>query len=133
MKNFQMLSTTTYSDIEEYFRNALYDEVWKRDNPKETITFVYTVGEYGAMLFNRCITDFSEDFNINIQSNFLSLKEPTQFEKQFVKYDLPNGFSLKLEIEEKKYLENIEREEVSGFPLESMLLKFKEIVNSSVE
>lgn len=133
MKNFQMLSTTTYSDIEEYFRSALYDEVWKRDNPKETITFVYTVGEYGAMLFNRCITDFSEDFNINIQSNFLSLKEPTQFEKQFVKYDLPNGFSLKLEIEEKKYLENIEREEVSGFPLESMLLKFKEIVNSSVE
>lgn len=133
MKNFQMLSTTTYSDIEEYFRSALYDEVWKRDNPKETITFVYTVGEYGAMLFNRCITNFSEDFNINIQSNFLSLKEPTQFEKQFVKYDLPNGFSLKLEIEEKKYLENIEREEVSGFPLESMLLKFKEIVNSSVE
>ena len=48
MKNFQMLSTTTYSDIEEYFRSALYDEVWKRDNPKETITFVYTVGEYGA-------------------------------------------------------------------------------------
>lgn len=133
MKNFQMLSTTTYSDIEEYFRSALYDEVWKRDNPKETITFVYTVGEYGAMLFNRCITDFSEDFNINIQSNFLSLKEPKQFEKQFVKYDLPNGFSLKLEIEEKKYLQNIEREEVSGFPLESMLLKFKEIVNSSVE
>ena len=81
MKNFQMLSTTTYSDIEEYFRSALYDEVWKRDNPKETITFVYTVGEYGAMLFNRCITDFSEDFNINIQSNFLSLKELTQFEK----------------------------------------------------
>ena len=133
MKNFQMLSTTTYSDIEEYFRSALYDEVWKRDSPKETITFVYTVGEYGAMLFSKCITDFSEDFNINIQSNSLSLKEPTQFEKQFVKYDLPNGFSLKLEIEEKKYLENIEREEVSGFPLESMLLKFKAIVNSSLE
>ena len=133
MKDFQMLSTTTYSDIEEYFRSVLYDEVWKRDSPKETITFVYTVGEYGAILFNRCITDFSEDFSINIKSNILSLKEPTKFEKQFTKYDLPNGFSLKLEIEEKSYPENTEREEVSGFPLEAMLLKFKEIVNSSVE
>lgn len=125
MENFQLLSTTTYKDLEEYFSNNLYDRISVEDRKRE---FIFTIGEYGAMLFNKCVTNFARDFELDIKSNVFSLQKASAFEGQFVKYNMPNGVTMKLLIQEEKYSENIEREEVSGFPLQSMLLKFKEIV-----
>ena len=125
MKNFQLLSTTTYKDLEEYFSNNLYDRISVEDRKRE---FIFTIGEYGALLFNKCLTNFAKDFELDIKFNVLSLQKASAFEKQFVKYNMPNGVTIKLLIQEEEYSENVEREEVSGFPLQSMLLKFKEIV-----
>lgn len=125
MKNFQLLSTTTYKDLEEYLSNNLYDKISVEDRKRE---FIFTIGEYGAILFNKCVTNFARDFELDIKSNIISLQKASASEEQFVKYDMPNGVTIKLLIQEEEYSENVEREEVSGFPLQSMLLKFKEVI-----
>ena len=125
MENFQLLSTTTYEDLEKYFSNNLYDKIYVGDNKRE---FIFTIGEYGALLFHKCVTNFAEDFELDIKSNIFSLQKVSAFEEQFVKYDMPNGVTMKLIIQDEEYSENVEREEISGFPLQSMLLKFKEVI-----
>lgn len=125
MENFQILSTTTYKDLEKYFSSNLYDKIYVGNEKRE---FIFIIGDYGALLIHKCLTDFAEDFKLDIKSNVSSLQKVDAFEEQFVKYDMPNGVTMKLLIQEEEYSENVEREEVSGFPLQSMLLKFKEVI-----
>ena len=122
MENYQMSHKTTYKDLEEYFQKVLleYPIVLGKSE-----MFIYEVGEYGAVIFHRCIMDFVKEKLISIATKpFLGGIEENS--EQFVLYYLPNGRTLKLVIVE-QYLEDTEnREEESGFPIKSMLLKFKE-------
>ena len=126
MENFQLLSTTTYKELEEYFSNNLYDKILVGDEKRE---FVFIIGEYGAVLFHRCIYNYLKDnIFVTIEANVLSSQKNNVFEYQYVKYQLANGIRIKLIIQDEEYNDDTEREESSGFPLQSMLLKFKEIV-----
>lgn len=125
MKNFQLLSTTTYKDLENYFNDNLYNQIVVGGEKRE---FVFNIGEYGAILFHRCIEVYLKDNSFIIAESSLVSSEKEIPQGQFIKYHLANGIKLHFIIEDEEYNDDTQREDLSGYPLNSMLLKFKEII-----
>ncbi|QCW20667.1 hypothetical protein [Flavobacterium phage FPSV-S29] len=122
IKELQLNSKTTYIELEIFFHQMLR-------NKKDGEMYVFNIGKYGAILFHSCVEDYINKhkwFTTKKIYTETNITAPNTYE-QYVIYSFPFNNKIKLLIldteNKNKTLDN-----VSGFYLEDMLLKFKEVV-----
>ena len=108
----------TYKDIEKFLL-----EIHLKDRKTN---YTFSTGEFGMLLFNKCILEQLKDYHIVNQkfTPFNTDKKP-ETGSQFITYTLPNGNELTIQhdpILDKK--EDIN--EVTGFPNKSSTLHYEE-------
>lgn len=93
-------------------------------------TLVLETGEFGMLLFNRTIRDIAESKDFVCHSTFRNpFKDDSEelSKGQYIVYTIPNGS--KIRVEHKPELDKKENIcEISGYPIKSQVLYFKEIL-----
>lgn len=129
--DFKIYPETSPQQIEDYIYSILHRKITP-GNPKRTA--VFTIGEYGAVLFHRAISQGIVAKNYIIKDNsFRGMGNERDPEPQFVIYEIPNGMKIKLLISDygMNRVDPISGEVIdqnTGYPVDSTILKFKEII-----
>lgn len=123
-KELKLTGETTYKELEDFFESVFPVDRSGKEG-------VFTIGEYGAILLHRCIVSHAKDQAFIIKdNNFRNIVETDKIdpEPQFVKYCMPLGVTIKIII--KEHQSGMKIDETTGYPVESTILKFKEIIQN---
>ena len=114
------LKNVSCKEIEDFLLGIVES---KKDITAET-------GEFGMLMFHRAISEYLDKMaSVVVKSKtvYTEVSEPSEYQNQFVKYQMANGRSLTiLHNPELDLKENQEIDDVTGFPVKSNILYVKE-------
>lgn len=114
------LKNVSCKEIEDFLLGIVES---KKDITGET-------GEFGMLMFHRAINEYLDKITnvvVKTKTIYTEISGPSEYQNQFVKYQLANGRSLTiLHNPELDLRENQEIDGVTGFPVKSNILYVKE-------